>query len=54
MPVPSFRLAKAQLRAPALELMACGGSDAEALAAWSDPAVHEHIREYLARTVRKG
>jgi enoyl-CoA hydratase len=52
-PAQSFRLAKAQLRAPALELMARDGRDAEALAVWSDPAVHEHIREYLARTVRK-
>jgi enoyl-CoA hydratase len=52
-PTQSFRLTKAQLRAPALELMARDGRDAEALAVWSDPAVHEHIREYLARTVRK-
>ena len=52
-PAQSFRLTKAQLRAPALELMARDGRDAEALAVWSDPAVHEHIREYLARTVRK-
>jgi enoyl-CoA hydratase len=52
-PAQSFRLAKAQLRAPALQLMARDERDAEALAVWSDPAVHEHIREYLARTVRK-
>jgi len=52
-PAQSFRLTKAQLRAPALELMARDERDAAALAAWCDPAVHAHIREYLARTVRK-
>jgi enoyl-CoA hydratase/carnithine racemase len=52
-PAQSFRLTKAQLRAPALELMARDERDAEALAAWCDPAVHAHIREYLSRTVRK-
>jgi enoyl-CoA hydratase len=52
-PARSFRMTKAQLRAPALELMARDERDTEALAVWSDPAVHAHIREYLARTVRK-
>jgi len=54
-PRQSFRITKAQLRAPALEAMRLGEAhDAEALAVWSDPAVHQHIRDYLARTVRKG
>jgi len=52
-PAQAFQMTKAQLRAPALELMARDERDAEALAVWSDPAVHAHIREYLARTVRK-
>ena len=54
-PRPSFRLTKAQLRAPAVEAMRLGDArDEEALAVWSDPAIHQHIRGYLARTVRKG
>jgi len=54
-PRQSFRITKAQLRAPAIEAMRLGeASDAEALAVWSDPAVHQHIRDYLASTVRKG
>lgn len=53
-PRAAFRVTKAQLRAPAVEAMRLGDArDAEALAAWSDPAVHQHIREYLARTVRR-
>jgi enoyl-CoA hydratase len=53
-PRESFRLTKAELRAPALEAMRFGDvNDAQALAVWSDPAIHQHIREYLARTVRK-
>jgi enoyl-CoA hydratase len=54
-PRESFRLTKAQLRAPALDAIRLGEArDAEALAVWSDPAIHQHIRDYLARTVRKG
>ncbi|HEV2722145.1 MAG TPA: enoyl-CoA hydratase/isomerase family protein [Thermoanaerobaculia bacterium] len=52
-PRQSFRLTKAQLRAPAIELMSRDAGDARALAVWSDAATHAHIREYLARTVRK-
>jgi enoyl-CoA hydratase len=53
-PRESFRITKAQLRAPALEAMCLGDArDEEAVAMWSDPAVHQHIRDYLARTVRK-
>ena len=36
----------------ALALMSDDASDAEALAVWCDPATHQHIRDYLARTVR--
>ena len=54
-PREAFRLTKAQLRAPALEAMRFGDvNDAQALAVWSDPATHAAIRDYLARTVRKG
>ena len=54
MPPESFRQTKASLRAPALEAMRAGEvNDAQALAVWSDPAIHAGIRDYLARTVRK-
>ncbi len=45
-PRESFRLTKRVLRGlPA--------DDAAALKVWSDPAIHQHIKDYLARTVRK-
>jgi len=54
-PPETFRLTKHHLRAPALERMSSLGesNDGRALAVWSDPAIHQRIREYLARTVRK-
>jgi enoyl-CoA hydratase/carnithine racemase len=52
-PRQTFRMTKQRLRAPALALMSDDASDAEALAVWCDPATHQHIRDYLARTVRK-
>lgn len=53
-PRDSFRVTKAQLRAPALEAMRLGQAhDDEALNVWCDPAVHQQIRDYLSRTVRK-
>jgi len=54
-PRESFRLTKAALRAPALDAMDRLGAqfDDASLAVWSDPATHQHIRDYLARTVRK-
>ena len=53
-PRDSFRLTKAQLRAPAIEAMRLGDvNDAQALAVWCDPAIHQGIRDYLSRTVRK-
>lgn len=45
-PRESFRLTKRMLRGlPA--------DEAAAMKVWSDPAIHQHIREYLARTVHK-
>jgi len=55
LPPAAFRLAKRQLRAPALvraETLA-KIADAEAAAAWADPATHAHIRGYLDRTLGK-
>src|SRR5206468_7077748 len=43
-PADSFRLTKLALRRR-------GNRDAEALAVWTRPAIHAHIREYLSRTV---
>ena len=43
-PAESFRLTKMQLRRG-------GDLDSEATAVWSQPEIHAHIREYLARTV---
>ena len=45
-PRESFRLTKRLLRG-------LGADDAAALKVWSDPAIHQGIREYLARTVKK-
>jgi enoyl-CoA hydratase len=50
-PRESFRITKAQLRAPALAQMT-GAHDAEALAVWCDPKIHAQIREYLSRTIK--
>lgn len=47
-PAQSFRLTKLQLR------NAAGASvDDEVVKVWSDPAIHQHIREYLARTIKR-
>jgi enoyl-CoA hydratase/carnithine racemase len=43
-PAESFRLTKLQLRHIATD-------DAAAARVWSDPHIHAHIRDYLARTV---
>jgi hypothetical protein len=53
-PRDAFRLAKMQLRRPFVEAAdRAGDADAEALALWSDARSHAHIREYLAKTIRK-
>ena len=46
-PSESFRLTKLQLRGISRE------TDAEGVRVWSDPAIHAHIREYLARTIKR-
>lgn len=45
-PRESFRLTKQYLRG-------LGADDAAALKVWSDPAIHEQIKAYLVRTVKK-
>ena len=45
-PRESFRLTKRVLRGMPAD-------DAAALKTWSDPVIHQHIKDYLARTVRK-
>jgi enoyl-CoA hydratase len=54
-PHAAFRIAKRQLRAPALERAEAFAAftDAEAAAAWAAPETHEHIRAYLERTIGK-
>jgi enoyl-CoA hydratase len=53
-PRDAFRLAKMQLRRPFVEAADRGGdADAEALAMWADARSHEHVREYLAKTIKK-
>lgn len=50
-PPETFRLVKTQLRRPTLDwLEALEDVDEEALAIWTSPEIHEHIREYLDRT----
>jgi enoyl-CoA hydratase len=45
-PAESFRLTKLQLRGIATD-------DAAAVRVWSDPTIHAHIRDYLARTIKR-
>lgn len=53
-PPEAFRLTKFHLREPfAREALAHQAADREALIAWSDPGTHQHIREYLQRTLKK-
>jgi len=46
-PAQSFALTKLQLRGLGK------GTDADAVRVWSDPAIHAHIRDYLARTIKR-
>ena len=46
-PPESFRLTKLQLRGLTRD------TDADAVRVWSDPAIHAHIRDYLARTIKR-
>ncbi|MEA2570311.1 MAG: enoyl-CoA hydratase [Acidobacteriota bacterium] len=53
-PRDAFRLAKMQLRRPFVEAAdRAGDADAEALELWADTRSHAHIREYLAKTIKK-
>jgi enoyl-CoA hydratase len=51
----AFRLTKRQVREPflrdAAEIASVSADEIDAL--WADPATHEHIREYLAKTIGK-
>ena len=50
----NFAITKHQLRAEALDrIEKLSAKDSEALKMWSAPEVHEHIREYLGRTVHR-
>ena len=54
LPPQVFAITKRQLRHIAIERMAQTASmDGEVLEAWAAPETHAHIREYLARTVKK-
>jgi enoyl-CoA hydratase len=46
-PAESFRLTKLRLRNAAQE------GDEAAVKVWSDPDIHQHIRDYLARTIKR-
>lgn len=49
-----FALTKRRLREEAVERMDRGAAhDEQALALWSAPETHAHIRDYLAKTVRR-
>jgi enoyl-CoA hydratase len=55
LPPRAFALAKRQLRDKAIDRAKhyAAELDREVLEAWSDPATHARIREYLAKTVKK-
>lgn len=54
-PAGSFRVTKEHLRRPTVDRIDAlqGEVDAEVTRLWNDPAIREHIREYLARTLKK-
>jgi enoyl-CoA hydratase len=54
-PAGSFRMTKLGLRADAIARMDRKGEyHQQAMAAWSDPATHQHLRDYLARSLGRG
>jgi len=55
-PTGTFQLSKRQLRRPTLERIAALEKeiDPEVDALWARPEIHQHIREYLDRTLKKG
>ncbi len=54
-PAKVFAITKLQIRRPALERLAAVSPQllADVAEIWRDPQTHEHIKAYLARTVRK-
>jgi enoyl-CoA hydratase len=53
-PASTFRTTKHQLRSIAIQQVRQRNEDSkELVAAWSDPAIHEVIRKYLDKTIRK-
>lgn len=53
-PHEAFRMTKAHLRGPYLrDARLRADEDRNAMKVWSAPATHDHIRDYLARTIRK-
>lgn len=54
-PAATFELSKRQLRRPTLDRLAVLEQeiDPEVYALWESPEIHEHIREYLDRTLGK-
>jgi len=55
-PTGTFQLSKRQLRRPTLDRLPTLEQkiDPEVYALWARPEIHEHIREYLDRTLKKG
>jgi len=54
-PAASFRMTKLAVRADAIERMSRRGEyHQRVVAAWSDPATHQHLRDYLARSLGGG
>lgn len=54
-PSEAFRITKHHLREPFLrEARAHAAADRDGVAVWSDPRTHDHIREYLQRTLKRG
>ncbi len=54
-PSATFQLSKRQLRRPTLDRLPALEEelDEKVYALWAEPAIHDHIREYLDRTLKK-
>jgi enoyl-CoA hydratase/carnithine racemase len=53
-PATSFKMTKHQLRYPAIQKARASITDSRQIVdAWSDPEIHEIIRNYLAKTINK-
>lgn len=53
LPSKAFALSKRQIRAPALERMQSPELDAAIVQIWTAPETLDHIRDYVARTLRR-